>query len=134
MYNITMLLCLGLKSKPCPRQIFVMSGGFHLLFNPLTTDDAFWHCLTLAACYQLVQSILKIGFALAKKGGIGEGGRVSTLGAVRMASALAGCRTALVGTDWTIPHLVSTNTCRNHSSPLVGEPFLIQRMYCFTQY
>jgi len=21
--------------------------------NPLTTDDAIWHCLTLAACYQL---------------------------------------------------------------------------------
>ena len=38
-------------------------------FNPLTTDDAIWRCLTLAACYQLVQSVLKIGFVLAKKGG-----------------------------------------------------------------
>ena len=26
--------------------------------NPLTTDDTFWHCLTLAACYQLMQFIL----------------------------------------------------------------------------
>ena len=37
--------------------------------NPLTTDDR----LTLAACYQLAQSILKVGFALAKKVGWGGG-------------------------------------------------------------
>jgi len=37
--------------------------------NPLTTDDAIWHRLTLAACYQLAQSVLKIGFALVKKVG-----------------------------------------------------------------
>ena len=37
--------------------------------NPLTTDDAIWHRLTLATCYQMVQSILKIGFVLAKKVG-----------------------------------------------------------------
>ena len=41
-------------------------------FNPLTTDDAIWHRLTLAACYQLAQSVLKIGFVLAKKVGQGE--------------------------------------------------------------
>ena len=39
------------------------------LLNPLTTNDAIWHSLTLAACYQLPQSVLKIGFALAKKAG-----------------------------------------------------------------
>ena len=38
-------------------------------FNPLTTDDAIWRRLTLAACYQLAQSVLKIGFVLAKKAG-----------------------------------------------------------------
>ena len=37
--------------------------------NPLNIDDAIWHHLTLAARYQLVQSVLKIGFALAKKVG-----------------------------------------------------------------
>ena len=42
------------------------------LFNPLTTDDAFRHCLTLAACYQLAQSVLKIGSALAERVGQGE--------------------------------------------------------------
>ena len=57
--------------------------------NPLTTDDAFWRCLTLAACYQLAQSVLKIGFALAKKSGIGGGGWVSVRGAIHPAAALA---------------------------------------------
>ena len=40
-----------------------------ILVNLLTTNDAFWRLLTLAACYQLAQSVLKIGFALAKKVG-----------------------------------------------------------------
>ena len=44
-------------------------------------------------------------------------GRVSAWGAVHMAAALAGCRKALVGTGWTISHLVSTNRLRNHSPP-----------------
>ena len=41
----------------------------HGFVNPLTTNDAIWRRLTLAVCYQLVQSVLKIGFALAKKAG-----------------------------------------------------------------
>ena len=44
-------------------------------------------------------------------------GRVSARGAVHMAAALAGHRKALVGTGWTISHLVSTNRLRNHSPP-----------------
>ena len=32
------------------------------LFNPLITNDTFWHRLTLATCYQLAQSVLEIGF------------------------------------------------------------------------
>jgi len=43
---------------------------------------------------------------------------------VHVAAALAGCRKALVGTGWTISHLVSTNRLRNYSPPLVGAPFL----------
>ena len=62
----------------------------------LTTDDAFLHCLILAACYQLVQSALKIGFALAKKGGIRGVGQAYSRHAVHMAAALPGYRTALV--------------------------------------
>ena len=40
--------------------------------NPLTTDDTFWHRLTLAVCYQLAQSVLKIGSALAERVGWGS--------------------------------------------------------------
>ena len=44
-----------------------------LTINPFTIDDAFWGRLTLAACYQLVQSDR---FCSSKKGGIGGGGWV----------------------------------------------------------
>ena len=47
--------------------------------NPLTTDDAFWHRLTSAACYQLAQSVLKIGSALAERVGQGEVGGCTPL-------------------------------------------------------
>ena len=40
--------------------------------NPLTTNDTFWHCQTLAVCYQLVQSVLKIGSALTERVGWGS--------------------------------------------------------------
>ena len=45
--------------------------------------------------------------------------------AVHMVAVLAGCRKLLVGTGWTISHLVSTNGCTNHSFPLVGGPFKV---------
>ena len=43
-------------------------------FNPLTTDQI------LAASYQLAQSVLKIGSALAERGGQGEVGGCTSLG------------------------------------------------------
>ena len=85
-----------------------------------------WNRLTLAACYQLVQSIWKKGFALAKNGRIGGGRWVSAQGAVHMVAALAGCRMALVSTGWTISHFVSTkiealfSPCRGTLSGTVG--------------
>ena len=54
------------------------------------------------------QSVLKIGFVLAKKGGIGGGGWVSAQDAVHMAAALAGCRKALVGTGLGVSLLFDT--------------------------
>ena len=48
-------------------------------------------------------------FYASKKGGIGEGGRVSARGAVHMAAALAGCRKVLVGTGLAISLLFDTN-------------------------
>ena len=49
-------------------------------FNPLTTDDAFWRRQTLAACYQLALSVLKIGSVLAERVGQGEVGGCTPLG------------------------------------------------------
>ena len=87
------------------------------IFNHLTTDDTFWHCLTLAVWYQLVQAVLKIGFVLVKRWGRG-GGR----GFQYRVAALAGRRTALIGTGWIIfQHFI---TMGNHSPPLVRALFL----------
>ena len=63
-------------------------------------------------------------FCASKKGVIGGGGQISARGAVHMAAALAGCKKAFVSIGWTISHLVSTNSLRNHSPLLVGPPFL----------
>ena len=49
-------------------------------FNPLTTDDALWHHQFLATCYQLVQSVLKIGLALTERVGQAEVGGCTPLG------------------------------------------------------
>ena len=46
---------------------------------PRATDDAFWHRQFLAACYQLVQSVSKIGSALAERVGQGEVGGCTAL-------------------------------------------------------
>ena len=51
-------------------KLFLGTGELHGVGHIyLTTDEAFWCCLTLAVCYQLVQSVLKIRFVLAKQGG-----------------------------------------------------------------
>ena len=62
------------KLKPCDVRIELqlvcvsrMTINATPQLNPLTTDDAIWHRLTLAACYQLAQSVLKLGIALAKR-------------------------------------------------------------------
>ena len=51
-------------------------------------------------------------FCASKKGGIEGGGQVSARGAVHMATALAGCRKALVGTGLGISLLFDTNRRR----------------------
>ena len=71
-----------------------------LEFNPLITDDECTHHATLATCYQLAQSVLKIGFTLANKGGIGEGGWVSAWGAMHVVAALAGYKKERLGRHW----------------------------------
>ena len=53
----------------------------HAFNNPLITDDECTRHATLAACYQFAQSVLKIGFALAKRWDR-EGRRFSAQGAM----------------------------------------------------
>ena len=48
------------------------------MINPLTTNDDYSH-QNSATCYQLAQSILKIGSALRERVGQGEVGRCTTL-------------------------------------------------------
>ena len=49
------------------------------ILNPLTIDDAIWRRQILAACYQLAQSVLKIGSAVAERVGQGEVGGCTAL-------------------------------------------------------
>ena len=60
-------------------QVHIWSKSCDYL-DPLTTDDAFWHRQFLATCYQLAQSVLKIGSALAERVGQGEVGGCTALG------------------------------------------------------
>ena len=50
-----------------------------LELNPLPTEDAFWRRQILVACYQLAQSVLKIGSALAERVRHGEVGGSTAL-------------------------------------------------------
>ena len=47
--------------------------------NPLTTNDDYSRHRNSVACYQLVQSVLKIGSAVAERVGQGEVGGCTTL-------------------------------------------------------
>ena len=90
-------------------------------FNPLITDGECTGHATLGTCYQLVQSVLKIGFALAKWWDKGRWLGFST-----------GCLvhgTCLVEILWlALAGLISlifiTNGHRKGSSALVGALFL----------
>ena len=49
------------------------------MFNPLTTNDDYSRHRNSAACYQLAQSVLQIGSALAERVGQGEVGGCTAL-------------------------------------------------------
>ena len=80
------------------------------MINPLTTNDDYSRHRNSAACYQLVQSVLKIGSALAE-GWVGPGG------------VAAGYRMGLVSAGWLVLLLSCTNECRKRSFHLVGLAF-----------
>ena len=85
----------------------------HSYFNPLTTNDDYSHHRNSTACYQLAQSILKIGSVLAERVGQGE-------------LAMGGC-TALGDSAWRLLQLAiekAWSARRIRSFHLVGTPFL----------
>ena len=97
---------------------------FCFLTNPLPTDDAFWRRQILAAFYQLAQSILKIGSALAEMVGQGEVG-----GSTARPDRAWWWLQLPVEKPWSMtggPFVCSscTNGCRKRSLHLVGTPFL----------
>ena len=100
-----------------------VSNSLHHV-NPLTTDDAIWRRQILAACYQLAQSVLKIGSALAERVGQEEVDGCTALADSAMAAVAAACRKALVNAGWAIVLLSCTNGFRKRSFHLVGTPFL----------
>ena len=77
------------------------------LLNPLTTNDNYSRHWNSAACYQLVQSILKIGFALAETVRQGEVGGWYPMGDD------AWWLLQLVSTGWAICLLYCINRRRN---------------------
>ena len=58
---------------------WLLLGRFCSPINPLTTNDDYSHHRNLAACYQLAQSVLKIGSALAERVGQREVGGCTAL-------------------------------------------------------
>ena len=102
-------------------QIFVLNLCH---FNPLPTNDAIWHRQILAACYQLAQSVLKIGSALAERVGQGEVG-----GCTALADSAWRRLQLPVEKPWSMPDepfvcFLAQNGCRKRSFHLVGTPFL----------
>ena len=60
------------------------------------------------------------GFCVSRKGGTGGGGWVHLQGDMHMVAVVAGCRNALVGTEWSNSRLGCTNGPGKHYSYLVG--------------
>ena len=104
-----------------------MAHKFCNSLNPLTTDDEYNHHQNLAACYQLTQSILKIGFVLEEMVGHGEVGGCTVLGdsAWRLLQlAIEMAWSALDRMTHSSVFFFCTNECRKRSFHLVGIPFL----------
>ena len=68
-----------IRTKEGIHSLIKTYSEWSMVVNPLTTDDTIWCCQILAACYQLAQSILKIGSALAEMMGQGEVGGCTAL-------------------------------------------------------
>jgi len=67
-------------------------------------------------------------FCASRKGGIGEGGEISTMGPGNMVACGISCRISLVGTGWATSLLLCTNGLRKRPSGDVGLPFLVVKL------
>ena len=92
--------------------------------NPLPTNDALWHRQILAACYQLAQSILKIGSALAKRVGQGEVGGFTALPDSAWWQLQLPVEKAWSMAGGPFVCFLAQTECRKCSLQLVGTPFL----------
>ena len=72
MFNVT-------KLHVCSSKILQYNYPCSCLLNPLTMNDDYSRHRNSAACYQLAQSVLKIGSALAERVGQGEVGGCTAL-------------------------------------------------------
>ena len=72
---------------------------------------------------------LELRFCASRKGGTGEGGRVSTLGPGNMAASGLSCRKPLVSPGWAVSLLLCTNGLGKQSSGHVGPPFLAVKLF-----
>ena len=94
--------------------------NIRVVFNPLTTNDDYSRHRNSAACYQLAQSVLKIGSALAER----VGGATAVADRAWRLLQLAIKKGGQVSTGWPALLLSCTNGRRKRSFHLVGAPFL----------
>ena len=81
----------------------------HCLINPLTTNGDYSCHRNLAACYELAQSVLKIGSVLAERVGQGEVGGSTAF----TDSAWRLLQLGLVSTGWPVLLLSCTKSVEN---------------------
>ena len=93
------------------------------LLNPLTANDNYSHHRNPAACYQLAQSILKIGSALTERVGQGEVGGCTALADSAWLAVAAVYRKDLVSPGCLTLLLSCINEPRKQSFHLAGTPF-----------
>ena len=102
-------LLFNCRHRPWCVQLLISKFQYLDEINPLTTDDAFWGRQILAACYQLAQSVLKIGSALPER----RGGWVHCSGWQCMAAVAAACRKAQVNATWSIGCFLAQTGVKN---------------------
>ena len=105
-------------------QVCLVSIAQQDIINPLTTNNDYSHHRNLAACYQLAQSVLKIGYALAERVGQGEVGGCTALADSAWRLLQLAKKKGLVSAGCPILPPPCANGRRKRPFHLVGVPFL----------